>query len=133
MPILINNRTPVHAGSGGVLVTADPCQTPVGTVVPYVNVALSSDATNTANNVLLEGYPACHQASFFISSYGDEASLGGAISGTVKGPAAFTTGSDNVMMAGYPAARQYDLMTSNAGNTEEAPLMQRGAPLPDWY
>jgi len=132
--VLINGRTAVHAGSGGVLNTVDICKTKVGSSVvpiPYPNVAVSQDADNTAATVFINGEPACHASSIFASSTGDEpGSRGGIRSGDTQGKAEFITSSPNVFIEGEPAVRMGDLMVSNDGNTPPAPLMQAGAPIP---
>ena len=132
--VLINGRTAVHAGSGGILNTVDICKTQVGNSVvpiPYPNIAQSEDADATAATVFINGYPVCTAASVFASSTGDQAGKHGGIkSGTTEGAAEFITHSSNVFIEGEPAVRMGDLMTSNNGNTPPAPLMQPGAPMP---
>lgn len=132
--VLINGRTAVHAGSSGILNTVDICKTQVGPAVvpiPYPNIAESADADAAAGSVFINGEPACHAASIFASSAGDEAgSQGGIKSGGTQGPAEFITSSPDVCIEGEPAVRMGDMMISNDGNTPPAPVMQAGAPLP---
>lgn len=134
MTVLINGRTAVHAGSGGILTTVDICKTQVGPSViplPYTNIAKTEDADNTAATVFINGYPVCTAASTLAISTGDQAGKHGGIrSGTTEGVAEFLTHSPDVFIEGFPAVRMGDLMISNNGNTPPAPLMQPGAPLP---
>lgn len=130
--IVINGRTAVHAGSGGILNTMEVCKTPPF-CIPYVytNIANASDASGTASSVMTNGNPACHSQSVFAVSSGDEAgTCGGILSGTIKGPAEFITFSPNVFFEGQPAVRQGDMMVSNNRNTPPAPLQQPPAPQP---
>ena len=130
--VVINGRTAVHAGSGGVLTTSDVCKTP-SKCRPrnYTNVAVSEDAAKTASSVFINGNPACHSQSIFSKSTGDEpGTCGGVKSGTIKQKAEFVTYSNNVFIEGFPAVRQFDLMVSNNRNTPPAPLMQPGAGTP---
>ncbi|RFA24132.1 hypothetical protein CAI21_22665, partial [Alkalilimnicola ehrlichii] len=58
--VLINGRSAVHAGSGGILQTDDICRTPSGkgtTDILYANVAQSKDAAKTAGTVKINGHP----------------------------------------------------------------------------
>ncbi len=130
--VLINNRTSVHKGSGGVLTTADQCKVP-SKCRPrmFTNIAQSSSAAKTASTVLVNGNPACHKDSIFAVSTGDEpGSCGGVKSGTIAQKAEFISWSDNVYIEGKPAVRQFDLMVSNNRNTPPAPLQQPGAQVP---
>lgn len=130
--VVINGRTAVHAGSGGVLNTVDVCKVP-NKCRPqtFNNVAKSSDAAKTAGTVIVNGNPACHKDSIFAMSSGDEpGSCGGVSSGTIKQKAEFITFSNNVFIEGIPAVRQNDLMVSNNRNTPPAPVQQPGAAQP---
>ena len=130
--VVINGRTAVHAGSGGVFVSMDVCKTPpFCQPTPCTNTALSKDATGTASSVMINGQPACHISSTFAVSGGDEGGVcGGVMSGSIKGQAQFITSSSNVMIEGQPAVRMADQMISNNGNTPPAPLQQPGAGIP---
>ena len=130
--VVINGRTSVHAGSGGVLKTSDVCKTP-GKCRPrtYTNIATSSNSAKTASTVIVNGNPACNKDSIFAVSTGDEpGSCGGVKSGTIKQKAEFITWSPNVFFEGKPATRQNDLMVSNNRNTPPAPVQQPGAAQP---
>ncbi len=132
--VLINGRTAVHAGSGGVLTTVDVCLTKVGKAVvpiPYTNIARSEDAAQTASTVFINGHPVCHKNSIFAKSSGDEpGNRKGIKSGTITEKAEFVTASSNVYIEGIAAVRQGDYMVSNNANTAPMPLVQPGAPRP---
>ncbi len=132
--VLINGRTAVHAGSGGVLTSIDVCLTKVGksTVpIPYTNVARSKDAAQTASTVFINGHPVCHKNSIFSKSTGDEpGNRKGIRSGTIAEKAEFVTASSNVFIEGVAAVRQGDYMVSNNCNTAPMPLSQPGAEQP---
>ncbi len=132
--VLINGRTAVHAGSGGILTTVDVCRTKIGKPIvniAYTNIARSADAAQTAATVLINGHPVCHQKSIFAVSTGDEpGDRLGVVSNTIKGKAEFITASSNVFIEGVPAVRQGDMMVSNNRNTAPMPLMQPGAAPP---
>ena len=130
--VVINGRTSVHAGSGGVLQTVDVCKTPRRCrPQTYTNIAVSSNSAKTAGSVIVNGNPACNKDSIFAVSTGDEpGSCGGTSSGTIKQKAEFITFSNNVYIEGKPAVRQNDLMVSNNRNTPPAPVQQPGAGQP---
>ncbi len=127
--VVINGRTAVHAGSGGVVSSPDVCKAggKCRSVV-FTNVARSTDAANTASTVSVNGNPSCKKDSIFSRSTGDEGgNCGGVRSGTIKGKAEFITASSDVLLEGQGAARQLDLMVSNNRNTPPMPLQQPGA------
>ena len=130
--VVINGRTSVHAGSGGVLKTSDVCKTPRRCRPRnYTNIATSTNSAKTASTVIVNGNPACNKASIFAVSSGDEpGSCGGVSSGTIKMKAEFITASNNVFFEGKPATRLNDLMVSNNRNTPPAPVKQPGAAQP---
>ncbi len=132
--VLINGRTAVHKGSNGTLTTIDVCLTKVGKPVipiPYVNIARSADAAQTASTVFVNGNPICHKNSIFSKSTGDEpGNRKGIKSGTITEKAEFVTASSNVYIEGIAAVRQGDMMVSNNANTAPMPLMQPGAARP---
>ena len=130
--VVINGRTAVHAGSGGVLNTVDVCKVP-DKCRPntFNNVAQSTNTAQAAGSVKINGNPACHKDAIFAISSGDEpGSCGGVSSGTIKQKAEFITFSANVFFEGIPAVRQNDLMVSNNRNTPPAPVQQPGAGQP---
>lgn len=130
--VVINGRTAVHAGSGGVVNSVDVCKVPNKCRAnTFNNVALSANAAQTASSVKINGNPACHKDAIFAISSGDEpGSCGGVSSGTIKQKAEFITFSNNVFIEGIPAVRQNDQMVSNNRNTPPAPVQQPGAGQP---
>lgn len=132
--VLINGRTAVHSGSGGVLSTVDVCLTKIGKVVvpiPYGNIACSSDAASVASSVKIQGNGAANIKSNFSKSTGDQpGNKKGIASRTLGKKAEFLQGSFDVYIEGKPAVRQGDLMVSNNKNTPPAPLSQPGGATP---
>ncbi|MEI8606979.1 MULTISPECIES: DUF4150 domain-containing protein [unclassified Pseudoalteromonas] len=132
--VLINGRTAVHQDSGGKLMTVDVCLTTIGTSVvpiPYANKAQSSDVTDVASSVKVNGNGAANINSTFSQSSGDSpGDKKGVASKKNDGEAEFIMGSFNVLIEGKPAVRQGDPMISNSKNTPPAPLMQSGGPAP---
>ncbi|GGX38645.1 PAAR-like domain-containing protein [Saccharospirillum salsuginis] len=128
MSFLINGRSAVHKDSNGKLMTIDVCLTQVGPPVvpiPYLNVAESKDADNTADTVTVDGNPACNQDSTFAKSRGDEpGDKKGVRSGKTGAEASFIMGSPTVGILGRPAVRAMELMVSNAKNTPPSALLQ---------
>jgi len=131
--VLINGRSAVHGGSGGLLITQDVCLTgPQKREVTYHNVAQSTTATDTARQTFIQGHPACHQRSYFNESSGDEAGHHkGKHSKTIKQKAEFMSGSPNVFIEGKPAVRNREQMVSNQRNTAIGRLQQSNGALPN--
>ncbi|MBB1482139.1 DUF4150 domain-containing protein, partial [Pseudoalteromonas sp. SG41-2] len=99
--------------------------------IPYANKAQSSDVTDVASSVKVNGNGAANINSTFSQSSGDSpGDKRGIASGTNDGEAEFIMGSFNVLIEGKPAVRQGDPMISNSKNTPPAPLMQSGGPAP---
>src|SRR3954466_1641784 len=102
----VNVRTVVHAASNGVATAfPDVCQTPAPPAppvpIPYPNVAMSSDTAQGSQDVKMDGNPIMLQGSVFSQSTGDEAgSIGGVVSGCVKGKAEFISFSFDVLVEG---------------------------------
>ncbi|RFA36832.1 DUF4150 domain-containing protein [Alkalilimnicola ehrlichii] len=132
--VLVNGRTWVHSGSGGVVNTVDVCRTPSGKGtddVPYNNVAVSADASGTARSITINGCPVCTVGSVFGKSIGDEAGRkGGILSGTTGGAAELLSGSPNVLAEGLPVVRMGDMAVSNNQNTPPVPIQQAGGTPP---
>lgn len=106
---------------GGQLGSAlDVCATPAPagtTPVAYPNTVSPALGQPQAQKLLIAGMPALHQNSSCAPSSGNETgSVGGVISGAVKGPATFSTGSSKVMVEGSPAVRLNDACAHNGGN-----------------
>ena len=93
MPVTVAVNPPetvVHQASTGMVQTqTDVCKTPSpgGPVpVPYPNIAMSAQTANGSMTVKCDGCPIMLKNSFFSISSGDEpGSLGGVISGVIKG------------------------------------------------
>ncbi|MCA9511348.1 MAG: DUF4150 domain-containing protein [Myxococcota bacterium] len=130
--VIVNGRTAVHKGSGGVSTAfPDVCKTPTpgGPVpIPYPNVAMSSDTDKGAKKVKVDGNPVALASSNFKTSTGDEAgSAGGVVSSKTKGKAEFVNYSFDVKAEGKNVPRLGDLMLQNKGgspNTPPAPEVQ---------
>jgi hypothetical protein len=131
MPVTVgvNSLSVVHQASGGVTIAfPDVCKTPTpaGPVpIPYPNVAMSSDTAQPSKQVKCDGNPICLQDSNFAVSTGDEAgSVGGVVSGKIKGKAEFVLYSFDVKVEGKNVPRALDIMLHNDKNTPPSPLVQ---------
>jgi len=118
----VNNRTVVHATSGGVCMgMPDVCKTPTpgGPVpIPYPNVAKSQDTAMGSSTVTVDGQPIMLKGSCFSQSTGDEAgSAGGVLSSIIKGKAEFINYPFDVMVEGKNVCRLGDMMLLNNRNT----------------
>ena len=125
----VNFLSVVHAGSNGITIAfPDVCQTPspVGPIpIPYPNIAKSSDAAKQAKKVKADGEKLCVKDSNFSTSTGDEpGSIGGIISGKIKGKAEFINYSFDVKAEGKNVPRAFDLMLHNDKNTPPFPVLQ---------
>lgn len=128
--VRVNFLSIVNEDSGGVSVAfPDVCKTPAPPApplpIPYPNIAMSSDTAQGSQTVTAEGKPICLANSNFATSTGDEAgSLGGIISGKIKGKAEFVSYSFDVQFEGKNVPRCLDLMLHNDKNTPPSPVMQ---------
>jgi hypothetical protein len=125
----VNFRTVVHASSNGVLIAfPDVCQmpTPVGPIpIPLPNIAMSSDTSQGSRDVKMDGQSIMVQGSSFSQSTGDEpGSIGGILSGKIKGKAEFILYSFDVKVEGKNVCRLGDLMLANDKNTPPFPEIQ---------
>lgn len=136
MPATVNfnSRTAVHASSNGVATSfPDTCKTPAPPAppvpIPYPNVAQSSDTAQGSQDVKMDGNPIMLQGSNFSMSTGDEAgSVGGLVSGCVKGKAEFVAYSFDVTVEGKPVPRLGDMMVQNKGGGPNTPPMPEVQP-----
>lgn len=114
-PVRVHGRTVVTSKSGGVsFAMGDVCLLQDGTPVPFLNVAVSSDAEDTARTVRVNGVPVVLARSRFGKSTGDEAGeKGGILSGTTKGGAQFTNYAFDVGIEGQGVPRALDPMNHN--------------------
>jgi hypothetical protein len=132
MPVTVgvNNMSVVHASSNGVTIAfPDVCKTPAPPAppipIPYPNIAKSSDTAKETKKVKADGNGVCVKDSNFSMSTGDEAgSIGGLISGKIKGKAEFVNFSFDVKFEGKNVARAFDLMLHNDKNTPPFPVLQ---------
>jgi uncharacterized Zn-binding protein involved in type VI secretion len=119
--LYINGRPAAHAGPGGHATAQEECWVTVGgqkVKQVFTNIAHSDDLQGCTLRIFVNGYPLATKVSHTSVSYGDEASEGGVITGTVAGKAHFITSSTNVRLEGHPAVRHGDSVVSNNGNTE---------------
>ena len=114
---------PISTKMGGMSqAVPDVCKTPApnGTVpVPYPNIAMLMQANpgTCSMKVKVLNQPVCNNQSMVTMSTGDEAgSIGGVVSGMIKGPAKFTLGSVKVSIEGKPAAYHTCPMGQNGTN-----------------
>jgi uncharacterized Zn-binding protein involved in type VI secretion len=122
----VNNLTVVHAASGGIAASfPDVCKTPMppgGPVpIPYPNVARSADTANGSTTVKIDGKPIMLKDSYFSTSTGDEpGSVGGVVSGKIKGKAEPIGYSFDVKVDGKNVFRLTDPMRTNCGSNPNA-------------
>jgi uncharacterized Zn-binding protein involved in type VI secretion len=110
-----------HPQSGGMsTVFPDVCKTPSpgGPIpVPYPNLGQSSDTTNGSKTVKIQGCETMLKGSTYKQSSGDEAgSVGGVVSGKVKGVCEFVLYSFDVKIEGKNVCRDGDMLTHNEKN-----------------
>lgn len=118
-PVRVHGRTVVTSKSEGVsFAMGDVCKLSDGAPVPFVNVAFSADAADTAGTVRVNGVPVVLAGSRFSKSTGDEpGEKGGLISGTTQGPARFTNYAFEVRFEGQGVPRALDPMVHNLDGT----------------
>lgn len=115
-PVRVNSREVVTSRSGGVsFAFGDVCLLPEGGgPLPFVNVAVSADASNTARTVRVHGVPIMLARSTFARSTGDEPGKdGGVLSRTTQGAAVFSNYSFDVKIEGQQVPRAHDPMLHN--------------------
>ncbi len=130
----VNNKTVVHAGSGGIATAfPDTCKTPSpgGPVpIPYPNVAKSSDAAKVTTTVKVDGNGVMVKGSIFAMSTGDEAGTAlGVVSNKIKSTAEFKVYSTDVKFEGKTVARLSDPMGQNQGSDNAASPAEMQGPL----
>jgi hypothetical protein len=119
--VYANMRGIVHKGSGGMsMVLPDVCKTPTpgGPIpIPYPNIGQASNLSGGPSTVTTDGQmPATKDAKYTMSS-GDEAgSVGGIMSGVIKGECEFMLYSFDVKFDGKNVARLGDPMFHNKKN-----------------
>jgi len=116
-----NGRGIAHKGSGGMsIVFPDVSKTPTpgGPVpIPYPNIGKASDAVGGPTSVTVDGQmPMVKGAKYAVSS-GDEAgSVGGVVSGVIKGECEFMMYSFDVKIEGKNVCRLGDPLFHNKKN-----------------
>jgi hypothetical protein len=137
--VTVNRLTVVHKTSNGISQAfPDVCKTPAPpspspVPIPYPNIAMSTDAADTASSVKADGNPIMLNTSKYAMSTGDEAgSLFGVMSNKVKGSANPQMWSMDVKAEGKNVFRQLDIMLQNGGskpiNTPPGPNNQPPRP-----
>jgi len=112
---------PITTKSSGICFAfPDVCKTPTpgGPIpIPYPNIGDLSQADKTSENVKINGKPIILEDSEIPSSNGDEAgSIGGVVSGKIKGKVTFTTYSSTVKVEGKGVVRMGDTTQQNDDN-----------------
>ena len=119
--VFANGRGISHKGSGGMSpIFPDVCKTPTpgGPVpIPYPNVGKASDTSSGPTSVKTDGQMPMTQGSKYALSSDDEAgSVGGVVSGKVKGACEFMMYSFDVKFEGKNACRLGDPLFHNEKN-----------------
>jgi hypothetical protein len=129
MPATVTFNSPmtaVHKNSMGQSpVFPDVCKTPAPPAppipIPYPNIAMSSNASDTASTVKVDGQAIMLKKSVFSMSSGDEAgSIGGVVSNCIKGKAQFIVYSFDIKAEGQNVPRNMDMMKANGGSSYNA-------------
>ncbi|MDA8142254.1 MAG: DUF4150 domain-containing protein [Desulfobacteraceae bacterium] len=127
--VIVNNLTVVHKTSNGMVTfMPDVCKTPAPPAppipIPYPNIAMSQDTAMGSKTVKVDGNPIMLKGSVFSQSTGDEAgSIGGVVSGVIKGKAEFICYSFDVKVEGKNVPRLGDMMLGNKGSAPNTPPM----------
>ena len=117
-----NNRGIAHKGSGGMsTVFPDVCKTPAppaGPIpIPYPNIGKSSDTSKGAKKVKTDGNMPMVKGAKYSMSTGDEAgSVGGIVSGKIKGECEYMMYSFDVKFEGKNVCRLSDPLFHNKKN-----------------
>lgn len=119
--VFANLRGITHKGTPGMdPVFPDVCKTPTpgGPVpIPYPNIGKASDTSSGPTTVKLDGQMPMVKGAKFMMTTGDEAgSVGGVISGVIKGEAEYMLYSFDVKLEGKNACRLGDPMFHNKKN-----------------
>lgn len=119
--VFANCRGVVHKGSGGMsTVFPDVCKTPTpgGPVpIPYPNIGQAANTTSGPTKVKIDGQMPMVQGAKYAMTSGDEAgSVGGVMSGVIKGEAEFMMYSFDVKFEGKNVCRLGDPLFQNKKN-----------------
>lgn len=123
---------PMSTKAGGVCNAApDTCKTPpYSAPMPYPVIAQAMQANpgTVAKKVTAMNQPALMVNTIITMSSGDEAgSMGGVMSGIIKGPCQYKKGSSKVEIEGLPAAHHTSTISMNGVNAN-APMGVQTAP-----
>ncbi len=125
--VSVNNRTLVHAKSGGTCIMfPDVCKVPAPPAppipTPFPNLGKSGDTSSGTESVKADGESFMVKGACFSKTSGDEAgSLGGMVSNTTRGKAEFVNFSFDVKAEGKSVARLGDPMIGNKGSAANTP------------
>ena len=117
-----NSRGIAHKGSGGMSIAfPDVCKTPAppaGPIpIPYPNIGKASDTSKGPKKVTTDGKMPMVKGAKYSMSTGDEAgSVGGVVSGKVKGECEFMMYSFDVKFEGKNVCRMGDPLFHNKKN-----------------
>lgn len=119
--VFANSRGVDHKGSGGMSpVFPDVCKTPTpgGPVpIPYPNIGQATNTSKGPKKVKVDGQMPMAKGAKYSMTSGDEAgSIGGVISGKIKGEAEYLLYSFDVKMEGKNACRLGDPLFHNKKN-----------------
>jgi len=116
--VFANGREVAHQGNGG-LSQASPnvCKmNPPVPPVPFNSIAKTGDVAKGPSTVTVEGSMPLVEGGVIAQTTGDEASVGGVLSGCKKGPAELMTSSFNVKFEGRNVGRLGDSLFHNKKN-----------------
>jgi hypothetical protein len=117
-----NSRGIAHKGSGGMSIAfPDVCKTPAppaGPIpIPYPNIGKASDTSKGPKKVKADGKMPMVKGAKYSMSTGDEAgSVGGVVSGKIKGECEFMMYSFDVKFEGKNVCRLGDPLFHNKKN-----------------
>ena len=119
--VFANSRGVDHKGSGGMsMVFPDVCKTPTpgGPVpIPYPNTGMATNTSKGTKKVKVDGKMAMVKGAVYSMTTGDEpGSIGGIISGKIKGEAEYMMYSFDVKLEGKNACRLGDPLWHNKKN-----------------
>ncbi len=119
--VFANSRGVDHKGSGGMsIVFPDVCKTPTpgGPVpIPYPNIGQATNTSKGTKKVKVDGKMAMVKGAKYSMTSGDEpGSVGGVISGKIKGEAEYMMYSFDVKLEGKNACRLGDPLWHNKKN-----------------
>lgn len=120
--VFANSRGVDHKGSGGMsIVFPDVCKTPAppaGPIpIPYPNIGKAGDTSKGPKKVKVDGKMPMTKGAKYSMSTGDEpGSVGGIVSGKIKGECEYMLYSFDVKLEGKNACRLGDPLFHNKKN-----------------